>query len=168
MSINVNPVILTATNLCVSFGEQIILDNASLSIHEGDRIGLVGRNGAGKSTFLKIISDIIGPDSGEIAKKKNLEVSFLSQEFTLLESHTVYENIISGAQKFLDLIEKYEKADFDSSEREKLELTINELDAWNLEKRIDVMIKSLSAPDKNREVKTLSGEKKEELLCVEL
>ncbi len=97
MSENVTPVILTALELEVHFGEQVILDKASLSVHEGDRIGLVGRNGAGKSTFLKIISGLMPPDSGEVAKKKDLVVSFLPQEFTLDESKNVYENILSGA-----------------------------------------------------------------------
>ena len=54
MSNEINPVILTALELELHYGEQIILDKASLSVHEGDRIGLVGRNGAGKSSFLKI------------------------------------------------------------------------------------------------------------------
>ena len=55
MAEKIAPVILSALELNVHFGEQVILDKASLSVHEGDRIGLVGRNGAGKSTFLKII-----------------------------------------------------------------------------------------------------------------
>lgn len=70
MAVNITPVILSALELKVHFGEQIILDKASLSVHEGDRIGLVGRNGAGKSTFLKNISGLLNADSGEIAKKK--------------------------------------------------------------------------------------------------
>ncbi len=96
MADNITPVILTAMELEVHFGEQIILDKASLSVHEGDRIGLVGRNGAGKSTFLKIISGLMPPDSGEVAKKKNLVIGFLSQEFTLDESLNVYDNILEG------------------------------------------------------------------------
>lgn len=63
MANDVTEVILTAMELKVHFGEQIILDQASLSVHEGDRIGLIGRNGAGKSTFLKIITGLIEPDS---------------------------------------------------------------------------------------------------------
>lgn len=70
MASNISPVILSALELEVHFGEQVILDKASLSVHDGDRIGLVGRNGAGKSTFLKIISGLLPADSGEVAKKK--------------------------------------------------------------------------------------------------
>ena len=73
----------------VHYGEQIILDKASLSVHEGDRIGLVGRNGAGKSTFLKVISNVMPADSGDVARRKDLVIGFLSQEFTLDESKNV-------------------------------------------------------------------------------
>ena len=104
----VTPVILTAKELEVHYGEQIILDKASLSVHEGDRIGLVGRNGAGKSTFLKIISGIIPPDSGGVAQRKDLVISFLSQEFTLKEGKTVYENVLDGAKDILYLLKEYE------------------------------------------------------------
>ena len=89
MNKNVNPVILTAMDLDVYYGEQVILDKASLSIHEGDRIGLVGRNGTGKSTFLKIICGELEADAGEVAKKKDLSIGYLSQDFTLDESKTI-------------------------------------------------------------------------------
>src|SRR5512135_2098505 len=103
MDNNVTPVILAAKELEVHYGEQVVLDKASLSIHEGDRIGLVGRNGAGKSTFLKILSGWMQPDHGELAKRKELEVGFLSQEFTLNEIKTVRENILEGAEKIIEL-----------------------------------------------------------------
>ena len=139
MADNVTPVILTALELEVHFGEQIVLDKASLSVHEGDRIGLVGRNGAGKSTFLKIISGLMPPDSGEVAKKKNLVIGFLSQEFTLDESKNVYENILDGAKTETDLIKEYEHTSFDAPNKHHLEETILRMDSWNLEKRIGIL-----------------------------
>lgn len=160
------PVILTALELEVHFGEQIILDKASLSIHEGDRIGLVGRNGAGKSTFLKIISGLISPDSGEVAKKKNLVIGFLSQDFTLDETKNVYDNILSGAASELDLIHQYEQTSFGSPNKHILEEMILQMDSWNLEKRINVLVKSLNAPDRERDIFNLSGgEKRRVALC---
>ena len=166
MSDNVTPVILTALELEIHFGEQIILDKASLSVHEGDRIGLVGRNGAGKSTFLKIISGIMPPDSGEVAKKKNLITGFLSQEFTLDETKNVYENVLSGASDELDLIQQYENTAFDAPNKHNLEEVILRKDSWHLEKRINVIINSLSAPDGKRDIATLSGgEKRRVALC---
>ncbi|MCF6270788.1 MAG: ATP-binding cassette domain-containing protein [Melioribacteraceae bacterium] len=166
MADNITPVILTAMELSLSFGEQIILDNTSLSIHEGDRIGLVGRNGAGKSTFLKIISDEINSDSGKVAKKKNLNIGFLTQDFTLNNSKTVYESIMDGAEAIQELINEYENTPFDSPRKELLEKEINEKDAWNLDKQISVLMKALSSPERERSVATLSGgEKRRVALC---
>lgn len=166
MENNVNPVILTAMELEVHYGEQIILNKASLSIHEGDRIGLVGRNGAGKSTFLKVISNVMPPDSGEVAKRKDLVTGFLSQEFTLDESKTVHENILDGAKRIIDLIHEYENLPHDSNQRHILEEKINRMDGWVLERKIDLLIKSLHAPEPGRDVATLSGgEKRRVALC---
>lgn len=166
MADNITPVILTALDLEIHFGEQIILDKASLSVHEGDRIGLVGRNGAGKSTFLKIISGIVAPDSGEVARRKGLVTGFLSQEFTLNESQNVYENILSGAESEIELVKQYEETPFDSPAKHVLEQTILRKDSWNLEKRIKVLAKSLDAPETDREIGNLSGgEKRRTALC---
>lgn len=166
MDNNISPVILAAKDLEVHYGEQIILDKASLSVHEGDRIGLVGRNGAGKSTFLKIISGINPPDSGEVAKRKDLVVGFLSQEFTLDESRTVQDNILDGAEDILNLIREYESTPFDSPNKHFLEEKILRTDGWQIERNINLMIDSLHAPNANRIVNTLSGgEKRRVALC---
>ncbi|MDP2362895.1 MAG: ATP-binding cassette domain-containing protein, partial [Ignavibacteria bacterium] len=166
MAVNVTPVILSALELEVHFGEQVILDKASLSVHEGDRIGLVGRNGAGKSTFLKIISDLMPTDSGEVAKKKNLVIGFLSQEFTLDDSKNVYDNILDGASLELNLIKEYESTPFDAVHKHHLEEKILRLDSWNLEKRINMLINALDAPNSDRDIRTLSGgEKRRVALC---
>lgn len=166
MSNDVTTAILTALNLNVAFGEQIILDSASLSIHEGDRIGLVGRNGAGKSTFLKIISDLMPPDSGDVATMNGLVVGFLSQEFTLDEKKNVYENIKDGAKKLLEMVNEYENLPYDSPQRDILEKKIEEADAWNIDKKIAILMKALSTPDKERSIINLSGgEKRRTALC---
>ncbi|MFO7523986.1 MAG: ABC-F family ATP-binding cassette domain-containing protein [Ignavibacteriaceae bacterium] len=166
MSKKITPVILTALELEIQFGEQVILDKASLSVHEEDRIGLVGRNGAGKSTFLKIISGLMVPDSGEVARKKNLVTGFLSQEFTLDESASVYTNILDGAEKETALISEYEQTSFDAPNKHLLEEMILRLDSWNLEKRINILIQSLNAPGADRIISTLSGgEKRRVALC---
>ena len=166
MENNVAPVILTAMELEVHFGEHIILDKASLSVHEGDRIGLVGRNGAGKSTFLKIISGTMHPDAGDVAKRKDLVTGFLSQEFTLNEYRNVHDNIIEGAKRILDLLKEYESLPHDSGKRHLLEEELNRLDGWDIERKIDLLAKSLSAPELLRDVATLSGgEKRRVALC---
>ena len=166
LPVEVTPVILTAMDLEVHYGEQVILDKASLSVHEGDRIGLVGRNGAGKSTFLKIISGIQQPDSGDIAQRKDLQIGFLSQEFTLNATKNVHGNILDGANNILALISEYETLPYDSPKRDILEQVIAKVDGWNLEKRIEQIIKSLGAPEAERDILTLSGgEKRRVALC---
>jgi len=166
MENKINPVILTAMDLKVHFGEQVILNNASLSIHEGDRIGLVGRNGAGKSTFLKIISEVMEPDSGNVAKKKELVVGFLTQDFSLDLSKNVYENVLDGAQNIIGLIEEYERLPYNSAKRHSIEEKIQSLDGWKLEKKISQLLQSLSAPEADRDINSLSGgEKRRVALC---
>jgi len=166
MANNITEVILTAMELEVHFGEHIILDQASLSVHEGDRIGLIGRNGAGKSTFLKIITGLIEPDAGFVSKKKDLNVSFLSQDFTLDEDKTVYENILAGAENEQKLIKEYEETPFDSKRKHFLEEIILRNDSWNLNKRIEYLIKTLGAPAKENKITNLSGgEKRRVALC---
>ena len=166
MTNNVAPAILTALELEVRYGEQIILDKASLTIHEGDRIGLIGRNGSGKSTFLKIISGLMVPDSGEVAKRKELVIGYLPQDFILDEKKNVYNNILDGAGEILKLLDKYNSTPFDSPDKIILEQQILDIDAWNLDKQINILAEKLSLPDLNREIKTLSGgEKRRIALC---
>ncbi len=166
MANNISPVILTALEIQIHFGDQMILDKASLSVHEGDRIGLVGKNGAGKSTFLKIISGLLKPDSGEIAKKKELVTGFLSQEFSLDDSKNVYQNILDGASSISSLLDQYVNTSFDSPHKIVLEEKIRRIDGWNLDKRIDLLIRSLNAPQAEKEITNLSGgEKRRVALC---
>ncbi|MBP9123536.1 MAG: ATP-binding cassette domain-containing protein [Ignavibacteriaceae bacterium] len=166
MSNYTTPVLLSAKDLVVEYGEQKVLQAASLSIHDGDRIGLVGKNGAGKSTFLRIISGLMEPDSGEIAQRNGLVVSFLSQEFTLDEEKTVKDNIMSGAGYIKELLDQYESLDPSSEERHILEEKIAHVDGWNLDRRLTLLTTSLDAPDSDRIVATLSGgEKRRTALC---
>lgn len=166
MAAQVDPVLITAKELSVHFGEQVILDETSLTIHDNDRIGLVGRNGAGKSTFLKIVTGLFSPDSGNVEKRKNLEIGFLSQEFTLDETKTVYENVFSGAGKIVSLLDQYEKLPFESEKRMELEEKITALNGWNIENLISTLLNSLNAPEKDKTVALLSGgEKRRVALC---
>ena len=71
MSKAISPVIVAARELSVRYGEQIVLKNATLSVHQDDRIGLIGNNGSGKSTILKIIVGLIEPDSGTVTRRKD-------------------------------------------------------------------------------------------------
>ena len=90
--------LISATDLRVAFNERVILDGASLSILDGDRVGLVGRNGCGKSTFIRILAELATPDSGTVSRRKDLVVGYLSEDFTLDSSKNVFENVKAGAR----------------------------------------------------------------------
>ncbi|HEY2798995.1 MAG TPA: ATP-binding cassette domain-containing protein [Chthoniobacterales bacterium] len=166
MSETVAKTIASATELVVRFGTQVILDHASLAILEGERIGLVGRNGAGKSTFLQIAAGVTAPDAGEMNLRRDLIVGYMPQMFALDETATVHTNILAGAQRVLDLIRQYESAPAASARSGMLLEQIEHFDGWNLEHRIKSLITNLHAPDEERAVATLSGgEKRRVALC---
>src|SRR3954447_12259553 len=96
--------VASASELVVRFGNQVVLDRATATILEGERVGLVGRNGSGKSTFLQIAAGVMKPDAGELNQRRDLVVGYMPQMFELAVEATVHANILSGAQRFLDLI----------------------------------------------------------------
>ena len=158
--------IASGSELTMRYGDQAVLNGATLAIHEGERIGLVGRNGCGKSTFLKIIAGELKPDSGKLAHRKELIIGYLPQMFELDESATVMESVLSGAKHILDLIDEYETQDSSSARSTELLDKITHVDGWNLEQRAESLINHLHAPPEDRVVKSLSGgEKRRVALC---
>src|SRR6201995_5203257 len=107
-------IIASADNLSVKYGTQIVLDGATIAFTEGEHIGLVGRNGSGKSTFLGIAAGVRKPDSGEFTWRPDLVTGYIPQVSGLDDAATVHENILSGAQRILDLIAEYERVPGDS------------------------------------------------------
>jgi ATP-binding cassette subfamily F protein uup len=159
-------VIASANNLSVKYGTQVILDGATIAFTEGEHIGLVGRNGSGKSTFLAIAAGVAQPDSGEFSSRRDLVTGYMPQISGLNDAATVHANILSGAQRILDLIAEYERVPGDSPLSAMLLDQIGEADGWNLEHRIKSLITNLHAPESDRVVSTLSGgEKRRVALC---
>lgn len=158
--------IASASELVMRYGDQEVLKAATLAIHEGERIGLVGRNGCGKSTFLKIIAGDLKPDSGTTAYRKGLKIGYLPQMFELDESGSVMDNILSGAKYISDLIDEYERQDPESAKSSELLDQITHLDGWNLGQRAESLINHLHAPPRDQLVESLSGgEKRRVALC---
>src|SRR5215211_3843467 len=159
-------VIASANNLSVKYGTQLVLDGATIAFSEGERVGLVGRNGSGKSTFLQIAAGVAQADSGEFTRRRDLVTGYMPQVSGLNDAATVHANILSGAQRILDLIAEYECVPADSALSATLLEQIGEADGWNLEHRIKSLITNLHAPESDRIVGTLSGgEKRRVALC---
>ena len=166
MSKSTNPVILTAHDISVRFGEQVVLSNASLNIHQYDRIGLIGSNGSGKSTLLKIIAGLMQPDAGTVSRRRDIVTGYLSQDFQLDPTKSVFDNIVEGAHDVIDILREHESLPYTSERRHLLEEQIHHRDGWNLDNRIEAAMHSLNVPDRARDIGTLSGgEKRRVALC---
>ena len=158
--------IVSASELCVSYSSHVVLDGATLAIQQGDRVGLVGRNGCGKSTFMKILAGAAVGDTGSVTYKRGLVIGYLPQNFELDDEDTVLNNVLKGAQHILDLIEEYETTPFDSDRSAEVLEEINHLEGWDLEQRASSLLSNLHAPEETKIVKNLSGgEKRRVALC---
>lgn len=153
--------ILSATELSLSYGHSPLLDSSSLAIHAGDKAGLVGRNGCGKSSFLRILAGVESPDGGHVARRQGLVTGYLPQDFLLDENRTVEDNIREGAAGLLDDIARFESGEFSGeTEQERLQARIDQADGWNLEARITTLMRQLGTPPGDRPVANLSGGEK--------
>jgi ABC transport system ATP-binding/permease protein len=158
--------VISAKELTVRYGPQTVLDETSLNIDAGERLGLVGRNGSGKSTFLQILAGHEVPDTGEVVRRRELIVGYMPQQFRLEETASVHANIIAGARSTLELIDRYEQTPADSQESARLLERIEHLGGWTLEHRIKSLTEHLHAPSLERTVGDLSGgEKRRVALC---
>ena len=158
--------IITATDIFIRYGDRTVLDHATLGIEDGDRIGLVGRNGCGKTTFLRILAGLQAPDSGDVSQRRGAVVSYLPQDFMLDAAKSVYENVRDGASHILKLIEEFESLPHDSPRHEEVEHRIQALEGWTLDHRIDTAMAHLNCPDGARRIESLSGgEKRRVAMC---
>ena len=163
---NHNITLLDASDIKIRFNDNEVLKEASLTIRIGDHLGLVGRNGSGKSTFLKILTEVIQPDSGNISRRHGLVIGYLSQDLAMAEEATVEHTIRGGAEHIINLLAKYESLPPNSNIQSELEQQITASDAWNIDTRIQTAMMHLNAPDPERVIKTLSGgEKRRVALC---
>ena len=158
--------IASASELTVRYGPHTVLDKATLAIEEGERIGLVGRNGCGKSTFLRIAAGDLAPDEGSFTRRRDLMTGYLPQAFALDEDTTVHENIQAGAAHILALLDQYENTPPESPLSATLLDQISHYDGWDLDRRIESLATHLHAPPRDRIVSSLSGgEKRRAALC---
>ncbi len=146
----------------LEFGEQIILREAEFSIEPGERVCLIGRNGAGKSTTLKLIMGEIEPDHGAIVPKTGLIVSQLRQNLPDALDLPVRDVIQSGLEDVANLLVRYEEMSSQTLDKhglaalEKLHAQIDAFDGWHIDQRVDSTMTDLNLPT-DKKMNELSG-----------
>src|SRR5260221_13787794 len=103
-----SPALISANGLALAYGAAPLLEEVTLSVASGEKVGLVGRNGCGKTSLLKILAGEVAADAGEISRRRGLGVGYLPQEFELAGDRTVQQNIEAGAGYLVDWIGRYE------------------------------------------------------------
>ncbi len=158
--------LLDASELKVRFNDNEVLKSASLTIRDGDHLGMVGRNGCGKSTFLKILAGIAQADDGKVTPRSGLGIGYLPQGLDASDGVSVLDTIRDGAAHSFNLLDEYESLPADSNRQTELEQQIATADAWNIETRIETAMMHLNTPASDRLMGTLSGgEKRRVALC---
>lgn len=158
--------LLSANEIRLAYGHQTLLDGVTLAVDAGEKVGLVGRNGCGKTSLLKILSAQNTADSGEISRQRQLRVGYLPQEFELDPGKSVHENIAAGASDIVTAIQRYEQGDGSEDELADLLHLIDHADGWNLDARIQSLSNALGTPPLESETGPLSGgEKRRVAIC---
>ncbi|MDQ6975822.1 MAG: ATP-binding cassette domain-containing protein [Mariprofundaceae bacterium] len=157
--------LMTLNHIEKSFGAQVLLDDACLSIRKGARIGLIGRNGEGKSTLLKMMGKTVEPDAGEIHIRQGVRVAYLPQDVQYPAGQRVYHVVAEGLGSVASILESYHELTLELSnspskktlkDLEKVQKELDHQGAWQLQVRIDTAISRLSL-DPDADVGTLSG-----------
>lgn len=166
--------LITLENITKSYSEKILVDNISLGINEGEKIGIIGVNGTGKSTFLKIIAGIEEPDLGTVTKGNRVRIEYLSQSPDYDENATVIEQVFRGNSDEMSLLRDYEEVleeiNKSPSNEElnnkliKLQGKIDALNLWGLESEAKVVLTKLGINDFEAKVNTLSGGQKKRVM----
>ena len=158
--------LFSANELRLAYAHQTLLDGVTVAISAGEKVGLVGRNGCGKTSLLKILANENQADSGETSARRGLRIGYLPQEFELDPVLSVYDNIAAGAADVASAVTRYENGDGSESELADLLTLIEHTDGWNLDARIKALSNALFTPPLESETGPLSGgEKRRVALC---
>lgn len=150
---------LQIEGLTKSFGDRVLLDNITFGLYEGDKVGLIAKNGTGKTTLLRIIAGLESYDEGKVVFRNDLRVAYLPQLPELDPSLSVIEACLSLSDESTSAIRSYEKA-IESGDAEEISSAIHKMDAvgaWDYEERIKQILCQLKITQLNQPVKELSG-----------
>jgi ATP-binding cassette subfamily F protein uup len=160
--------LLTLDNISLAFGHLPLLESVQLQIDAGERLALIGRNGSGKSSLLKVISGDVPPDAGTVWRAPGVRVARLDQDMPLVGSRTVFEEVAAGLGDLGALVADYHHAAMvvaetsgDARDRAmerlgRLQQQLEERDGWRLEQKVELVISRLALPA-DRPVGELSG-----------
>jgi ATP-binding cassette subfamily F protein uup len=157
--------LITLDNICLAYGLDHLLDHAKFQLAMGERVCLIGRNGTGKSSLLKLIDGTLQPDSGSIFRKPNLRLARLEQELPQHITGTIYEYVAQGLAETGKLLADYHAlilrladshTDDDLKELERLQHAIDASNGWQFEQDIKTVLVRLEL-DPDQRVSDLSG-----------
>jgi ATP-binding cassette subfamily F protein uup len=137
----------------LAFGQVALLDRAQFSLERLERVGLIGRNGTGKSSLLKILAGLERLDDGTLQFQQGLRIAYVSQEPVLAPEHTIFEAVSEGLSHVKSLIERFERGEPPLAE---LQDEIEALNGWTWRQRVEETLARLKL-DGTRQVRTLSG-----------
>lgn len=162
--------LLSVENISKSFGERKLFDNISFGIEDGDRIGLIGINGTGKSTLLKALAGVEILDDGKIVKGNNVRIGYLPQNPDFNDEASVLQQVFDTDSPVMKLIMEYETtielANMQPENKEVQDRVINlsskidEINGWEVESEAKNVLMQLGINDFNKKIKTLSGGQK--------
>ena len=160
--------ILSVENASFAVGHVALLDKTSFQLDSGEKIGLIGRNGAGKSSFLKILAGVQKLDDGQIIVQNNLKIVYVPQESFFDKEATVFDTVAEGLGEIRDLLGRYHRVSHElengSSEAllkelNELQLEIEAKDGWKLDAAVKQTLGELGLPE-NEKIGNLSGGQK--------
>ena len=147
---------LTAIGVTVRFGKRVLFEDVNIKFGKGNCYGIIGAYGAGKSTFLKVLSGELEPSKGEVSLEKGERLSILKQDHFAFEEYTVMDTVIMGNKELYDIMKEkdsiYMKPDFseeDGMKAAKLEERFAELDGWNAESDAAMLLNDLGIIPEN-------------------
>ncbi|MGA8852257.1 MAG: energy-dependent translational throttle protein EttA [Aeromicrobium sp.] len=169
--------VLSLQNVRKAHGDKVVLDNVTLSFLHGAKIGVVGPNGMGKSSLLKLMAGLDHPNNGELVRDPDATVGMLQQEPPLTEGKTVLENVEEAVAEIKGKLDRFNKiseelaepdADYDTllAEMGELQTDLDTHNAWELDSRLDQAMDALRCPPADEMVDHLSGgERRRVALC---
>ena len=167
---------ISTQNVSLQYGDRALFENVSVKFTDGNCYGIIGANGAGKSTFLKILAGEIEPNKGEVILEPHKRLSVLKQDHFAYDENGVVETVIMGNKRLYEIMQEkevlYSKPDFNDEDGIKLaelEGEFAEMDGWNAEVDAEIMLNGLGIGEElhNLKMKELDGNQKVKVLLAQ-